>query len=246
MSMYKPLADQIRPDSLDEVVSTLRLELDGQQHRVCIYFPCLFALRVRALRVDDGATVTPVQKSLNMLIYGDSITQGYDAQYPSQAYANLIADALDANAVNQAIGGEVFRPQILTDDIVYVPDLITVAYGTNDWSTREREATVNDATAFFANLRATYPKAKIFALTPIWRADNSRVTKVGAFEEAIALVGDIARSEANAILLDGRPFVPHVPEFFSDRYLHPNDMGFKCYATALFEAMKPYLARKEG
>ena len=49
------------------------------------------------------------------------------------------------------------------------------------------------------------------------------------------------KEKADAIVLDGRPFVPHVPDFFSDLYLHPNDMGFKCYANALYEAMKPHV-----
>ena len=35
-----------------------------------------------------------------MIIYGDSITHGYDASEPSRSYANRIALSLDAHALN--------------------------------------------------------------------------------------------------------------------------------------------------
>ena len=62
-----------------------------------------------------------------MLMLGDSITHGYDAISPSNSYASLVADMLDANAINKGIGGEVFWPQFaaMLDNIT--PEIITVA-----------------------------------------------------------------------------------------------------------------------
>ena len=45
---------------------------------------------------------------------------------------------------------------------------------------------------------------------------------------------------ANELL--GLSFVPHLPDFFSDGYLHPNDLGFGCYAKALLSDLKKHLA----
>ena len=74
-----------------------------------------------------------------MIMFGDSITHGYDALNPSFSYANRLADLLNADFVNKGIGGERFFPTLaqLKDDIE--PDYITVAYGTNDWAHSPKE-----------------------------------------------------------------------------------------------------------
>ena len=48
-----------------------------------------------------------------MLCYGDSISQGYDAVFPSLSYTNQLARHFDAYSVNQCIGGERFVPELL-------------------------------------------------------------------------------------------------------------------------------------
>ena len=227
-------------ENVEEVVSTLSVELPKGEHRVCIYLPNLFAVRIRSMVIDDGATLKPVQRKRKILAFGDSITQGYDAHYPSQAYLNILADRLDADVVNQGIGGEVFCPQILVDDIDIDPDIVIVAYGSNDWSKLQQAVSEKNATEFFSRVRAMFPSAQIFAITPIWRGDCHRITGLGSFNEATAMFTQLAQAHGITVL-DGRPFVPHVSDFFADVYLHPNDMGFKCYANALYEAMMPHL-----
>ena len=67
-----------------------------------------------------------------MLVYGDSITHGYDALAPSKAYSVSVPFTLSANAINKAIGGEIFFPTLARIKSNINPDYITVAYGTND------------------------------------------------------------------------------------------------------------------
>ncbi len=43
-----------------------------------------------------------------MLTLGDSITHGYDAHHTNLSYANLTADLLDMDLLNQGVGGDVF------------------------------------------------------------------------------------------------------------------------------------------
>ena len=225
--------------------STLTVKLAAGEHRVAIYLPCLAKATLSNVTVSDGATLKPVTKSRRLLCYGDSITQGYDAKYSSQTYTNLLADKLDAEMVDQGIGGEIYRPELIDPDMAFDPDIITVAYGTNDWSGQERERTVTNANGFYEKLRATYPKAKIFAVTPIWRADDDRVTKVGTFAEGVQVVRDAAAAQEGIVVVDGARMVPHLREVMADKYLHPNDYGFKFYANALFDAIKPYLSEEE-
>ena len=130
---------------------------------------------------------------------------------------------------------------MLDPDLPFDPDIITVAYGTNDWSHCERDALIRSANEFFARLRAQYPKAQIFAVTPTWRADNHRVTKVGPFAEAGKIVRAAAEAQKDVTVIEGENLVPHLSNFFSDAYLHPNDAGFRYYADALYRAMRPHL-----
>ena len=231
-------------EDVAEVKSTLRVDLPEGTHTVKIVFPNLAETRICSLLIEDGASLTPVSKKRTLLCYGDSITQGYDAKYASQSYTNLLADKLGAEMIDQAIGGEVFRPELVGNDLGFTPDIITVAYGTNDWSGRTLERTESHSADFYARLRAAFPEAKIFAITPVWRADNHRITKVGTFEQGRALVRNAAM--ANGItVIEGDTMIPHIREIFSDNYLHPNDYGFKFYANALYNAMLPYLSEKE-
>lgn len=212
------------------------------KHLVTLYFPGLFSVALGNFEISKGATVTPVTRSRKLLMYGDSITQGYDAVYPSQSYANLVTDMLDAVSLNQAIGGEVFNPGIVDGDLGFTPDLITVAYGANDFAKRQREDMVRDANEFYRRVRAAFPTVRIFAILPIWRRDKDTLASaVGTFEEAKDIVRRAAEAQENVVVIDGNTFVPHLPEFFSDKRLHPNDLGFKFYADALYAAMMPHL-----
>ncbi len=230
-------------EDITQAISTLRMELPAGTHRVCIYFPNLAAATIRSLALSDGATFAPVKKELKLLSFGDSITQGYDAKYASQSYANLLADKLGAELVNMGIGGEIFRPELVDAEMNYQPDIVTVAYGTNDWSGQTRERTVSCANDFYANVRAAFPNAKIFAITPIWRADDHRVTKVGVFEEGREIVRNAARA-VGATVIEGDGMIPHLREVCSDAYLHPNDYGFKFYANALYDAITAHLGKE--
>lgn len=235
------MVQHVGHDNIREAVSAVKVKLAGGMHRVAVYFPCLAQAMIRNVTLDDGAVIKPVTKARRMICYGDSITQGYDARYSSQTYANLIADKLDAEMLDQGIGGELFRPELLDPDMDFTPDIITVAYGTNDWNSQERERTVRCANEFYARLRKLYPNAKIFAITPIWRADDDRVTKVGTFAEGVQIVKDAAAAQEGVVIVDGAKMIPHLREVCADKYLHPNDYGFKFYANALYAAMKPHL-----
>lgn len=224
-------------DGCEEATGRVQVALPTGVKEVVLYLPPLFGAAIKDLTLENATFAAPVEKTRKMLIVGDSITQGYDAVYPSQSYANLIADMLDATSVNQGIGAEIFNPDIIDADLGFTPDLITVAYGTNDYSKRTREDFTAAANEYYAKLRRAFPTAKIFALLPIWRGDTAKPRPVGSFEKAKAIVRAAAEAQPNTVVIDGNTFVPHLPEFFSDKHLHPNDMGFKFYADALLAAM---------
>lgn len=189
-----------------------------------------------------GATyLEPVKKSKTMLVYGDSITQGYDAESPSRAYAVAMAYALDAEAYNKAIGGEFFSPALSAIKNDVDPDYITVAYGTNDWSRKERDEFLNNAKKFYENLSKNYPNAKIFAISPIWRAESEKITAVGEFGFVESTIKNIAESLPNVAFISGIDLVPKSPEYYGDLRLHPRNIGFDHYAKNLLTEIKKHV-----
>lgn len=212
--------------------------LSAGEKKVELYFPWSAAGEILSMELEDGAVFRPVEKKRTMIAFGDSITQGYDAIYPSRTYQNRIADLLDANCMNKGIGGERFVPALLDSDENIKPDLITVAYGTNDWSRREPGYYEQNCRSFFSKLTARYPEAKIIAITPIWRADNTKETPFGApLCEAVKLVTRICSEFDGVTVIHGGSFTPRLGEFYSDGYLHPTDMGFDFYAENLYPAI---------
>jgi len=208
--------------------------------KVCIYFPWSFVSEIVEFSLDDRATIEPVQKKLRMIMFGDSITHGYDAFSTSNSYATKVADLLNANAVNKGIGAEKFRPELAALKDYFEPDIITVAYGTNDWGCNDQKAFEQASKGFYEALSKNYPNAKIFAITPIWRADidDSREFKFRFVNEYLHKIAD---SLDNVTAIDGYDLVPEDTSLFSDLYLHPNDAGFAYYAAKLYEKIKDLL-----
>ncbi len=218
----------------------VKTTLPGGRHRVTVYMPCLASAELNNVELADGSEITPADRKLKMLCVGDSITQGYDAEYPSLCYANLVADEFGANMVNQAIGGDRFHPEHLDAEMNFEPDIVTVAYGTNDWSGSLKENFDSDMPRYFEKLAKMCPHAKIFVITPLWRADGNRVTKVGTFEGAVAQIAAEASRYSNMTVIDGSKLTPRISAFYSDLKLHPNDIGFVIYAKNLITELKKY------
>lgn len=219
-------------EGMEEIV------LSAGDKRLELYFPWSAVGQLLSLELEDGAAFHPVEKKRCMLAFGDSITQGYDAIYPSRSYQNRLSDLLDASCINKGIGGERFFPALLDTDEDIKPELITVAYGTNDWSKLDRATFEKNCRSFYQKLTTRYPDARIIAITPIWRADNTKQTPFGApHREAVQLIEKICREFAGVKVICGGSFTPRLAEFYSDGYLHPNDMGFAFYAENLYPAV---------
>lgn len=201
---------------------------------VCIYFPWSVAAAVEEISVDDGCLIEPISIPKRILVYGDSITHGYDVLHPYNRYASRLAEALGAEEVNKAIGGEIFFPELakLKDD--FVPDYITVAYGTNDWNKIDEETFKNNCSEFYTTLSKNYPDSQIFAITPIWRKDLNENRVFGEFRKVEEDIKDIVKSLDNVTLISGFSFVPENEDFYADLRLHPNDVGFEHYFNNLY------------
>lgn len=208
---------------------------------VCIYMPWSVCADIEELSLDDGTYIEPVIPQRRILVYGDSITHGYDALRPSNRYAARLCDAIGAEEINKAIGGEMFSPELGGLPDSFTPDYITVAYGTNDWNHKKREELTADCRAFFENLRKSYPDTKIFAITPIWRSNMTESRPCGDFMTVGHSVCETVRDIGGIVCINGFDFVPHDRALFGDLSLHPSDAGFEHYFKNLYECIKPHI-----
>ena len=223
----------------------LEVRLPGKKCRVEIFLPPLAGVVLRELRLENGAFLGEAARQKLIISYGDSITQGYDARYPVCSYTALLAESLQAELVNKAIGGDIFNPALArAGKMSRTPDLVTAAYGTNDWSVCCREDIFRNCEDFFAALKELYQEIPLVVLLPIWRKDNERETRAGNFFEVRSGIQRIAETFPRTYVIDGLLLTPRLEEFFSDRYLHPNDHGFMFMGHRLAEEIRkvlPYL-----
>ena len=210
---------------------------------VRIYLPWQACARIAELSVEDGAYIKPLRPSKKMLMFGDSITHGVTALRQKNSYAVRLSEMLDAEARNKGIGGDTFFPALAqcTDEAEFNPEYITVAYGSNDWGKKTAEKYCADVRAFYGALSKQYPNAKIFAITPIWRADEDTERPLGPFSDLERHICENTKDFANVTVIPGRDLVPHDTALYHDARLHPNDEGFAYYAENLHREIMKYL-----
>lgn len=219
-----------RADAEEQIDGCFSHPLPAGENRVTLYFPNLYNMMLNDLSLADASIVFAPDYAYSMICFGDSITQGYDAQHPSLSYANRLAFSLNASMINKGIGGDVFHLELIDD--VLTPDIVTVAFGTNDWAHSEYDVFVQDATSFLQKIRTFYPHAKVFVITPIWRRDSDRITACGNFENIAASLKDLCRGFSGVHVIDGLSLAAHVPEMLVD-HVHPGDLGHVLYGANL-------------
>ena len=216
-----------------------RFELPEGDKTVTVYLPWSVDCRLEELSLDEGAYIRAAEKPDKVIIsYGDSITHGYDALCSVNRYMTKLSEKLGAVEYCKAIGGEIFFTALAERASVENPDYITVAYGTNDWNSVTADVFKENCKAFYEKISVKYPKAKIFALTPIWRADFREKRAFGSFDNVEKYISEAVKDLPNVTLVRGFDLVPHDTKYYSDLFLHPNDEGFSFYFENLYEQIK--------
>ncbi|PAV30769.1 hypothetical protein CIL05_03335 [Virgibacillus profundi] len=208
----------------------------GKLKNVKVYFPQNLEMVINQFEVSDQAICNPVESSLrSLLCYGDSITQGMDALHPSLTYPAILARSLGMNLLNQGVGRHLFDAKVLDDALPYKPDVITVAYGTNDWGRCGNiEQLRKNCDEFYKNLSSYFPEAQIFALTPLWRKNWKEMKATGSFQDVAEVIKDVCSNFQGITVIDGLDLIPHQLHYFNDG-VHPNDEGFSKMAENLSE-----------
>ena len=226
-------AEQYIMEDLHEKGEAVKFVVDGgEENRITVIFPCHDTPGIlKYLELDDGATLIPYKYAMKMLFIGDSITQGWASCRDSLAYAPRVARFFDAEMLNQGVGGAFYHESTF-DKLDYDPDVVIIAYGTND-SGSAVEKMQDHAHKFLELIKKEYEgrNTKIVLLSPIWRLEvtGERWQRYLGCCEAV-------KEEAEKYgfyFVDGHTLVPKHISFFADKGLHPNEQGFSLYAENL-------------
>lgn len=215
-----------------------QFDLGKGEKQIVLVLPALANVSLRTVELADGSMVKETPKRGKYLAIGDSITQGYDCKKSYQHYTHIVAEHLNLDVQNWAIGGEVFRKELTETMEESDAQLITVAYGSNDWNGRTFEETKADCEGFLKNLVAKTNGSTIYVISPIWRSDFENEKPFGSFRNVHKMLEEVCAKYSTFKLIDGFDFVPHDTALFGDASLHPNDDGFRFYAESLLSQLK--------
>ena len=208
--------------------------------RIRILFPQTVIADIREMTLENASVFTPVVRKRKILMYGDSITHGCDALYPSEMYTARIGDAFGAHILNKGVGGERFNPALAACPSDFKPDFITSAYGTNDWAGESRETLLDKCPRYHAILAEKYPDTPIFVLSPIWRTDTERERPFGPFEAVADFIRETIAPYPNMHFVYGLDLMPHEKRYYGDGCIHPNGAGFAYLAENLLKEIRKY------
>jgi len=209
--------------------------------RVQIVFPWSADSAVRYLQLDEGAVVRPIVRQKTMLIFGDSITQGYDTQDPENAYSLRLAEYLGASARNKSIGGIRFYPPLaqLPDDVK--PDILLISYGGNDWHSGNKSEFEQSSVLFCQSLRQLYPNAKMIVMMPFCAEARQKNEPHWHFAQLQQHLRELPEKIDNLLVMESSDFVPADPVLFHSDGVHPLDAGHTLHYQKIVNALEQTL-----
>jgi len=214
-----------------------------------IFLPHLVELAIKDIKADDVLMSAEEYEKLNLckfkqkfwLCLGDSITQGMDAVSPSLTYPIITAFLLKYDVINQGVGGAMFRHENL-DYIGKEPDMITIAFGCNDWgSVKDREEFIHNIHSYLEKLVSLYSCRNIFGILPIWRSDADTIRSGMAFDEMREIIKEEYSKYPFIKVIDGLKLMPAIKRLYGDTGVlkaHPNETGFLYWSVKLSEYLK--------
>ena len=187
--------------------------------------------------LDDGAYIKNHEYSTKMLFIGDSITQGWNSYYDTLSFAWRLTLHYNANSIINGIGGAFYEPATF-DKIDFDPDIVMIAYGTNDARRfKVFEDMERRVIGYLDLVKEAYGDKRVVVVSPIWRGDADMKPMGAEFDEKRKMIEREADARGFEVI-SGLELVPPRAELFADTYLHPNDLGFGVYAENLIKKLE--------
>lgn len=213
----------------------------GPEHHVRIYLPCLRGCVVRDVWC-DGTYVRPVDARPQMLVLGDSISQGFVVGDPALAWPAVLANERGLDLVNQGVGGQVAQPGTLRGIASHVdPALIVVALGANyRFEACSIRAVARDIRQYLIDVARLWPDVPAFVVSPIWHNEEALPSHaMSCYESVPMLLRAQASVHDSMVYVDGSGLLDADAALLADGMDHPNAAGNEQLARRLRVALTP-------
>ena len=221
----------------EDTPTVLETDLPAGAHRITLVFPSHGNGIVFGAELTEASFVRPHAYREKIHFMGDSITQGWDAEWDSLSYAWQVSEFFDADMLIHGVGGSYFHPSVF-EKAPFEPDRVVVALGTNDfsWGIPLEQLRKNTA-AYLDRVKEAYGSARVTCILPIWRGEESKKEELRPFFDQVVAMIRAEEEKRGFRTVDGLTLVPHSPEFFTKDLLHPNALGFSVYARSLIRIL---------
>lgn len=201
---------------------------NAREKRVTVNLGCHGPAQVlEQVGLDDGATLSRHKFDSRMLFIGDSITQGWNSEHDTAAWAYKVSAFFNAESVIQGVGGDFFRPENIVP-LPFDPDTVILQLGTNDYTNfTDRAGFLRRMDEYMDRFTALYGTKRVFVLTPTRRFDDAP-RPAGDFASFRQLIADKAEQMGFSVI-DGFTLLPPLREYYTDD-IHPNECGFAIMA----------------
>ena len=224
---YKSSQKVVKGVADDVVYSRKSTETES---RITIVFPNYHGV---SLSMFDLGNTRPVEDyDHKILFFGDSISQGLFADKPADGYVHQVSANLNADYMNLAVGGEIFRKDALDQEVNFDPTYIVVALGTNDFYAGVPVTHVMaNARQYLHAVKTIYPDIPITVISPFGNISAD-------YNAAIA---DAAQENA-CHYIDGTTLIGHTAASWNKDMVHPSSAGF----AEITASLTPILQEKLG
>jgi len=230
------------------------LERGGGVAELWLWLPVISTVTVAGVELPDGATVAAVElPEPRWLAIGDSLTQGFVCQQPTQTWVHRLQRRWDLPAWNLGVGGARIEPGLFAEALAAREwELVTVGLGSNHAWRDEDLAIVVERTTALARALTEGGHRRVVWLLPPWKPleeglgprefmgvplDAAAAERVATTRNQLCrILADFPTIEVVADLL------PHDHRLYPDG-LHPSALGMARMAEALDGVMYTEPAR---
>lgn len=224
------------------------LERGGSAATLWLWLPLISTAAVAGVAVAEGAVVVaPELPAPRWLALGDSLTQGFSVQQPTQCWVHRVGRRLGLPVWNLGVGGLRIEPELFAAAIAARPwELVTVGLGSNHaWREADLDAVEPRARALLAAIDAA-DCARVAWLLPPWKPMEGGAGPrefMGVALDAAAAARVARVRDALRAALAGHPRVvviedpmPHDHRLYPDG-LHPGAYASAACAAAVVDAL---------
>lgn len=214
----------------------------AKTHEVCVWLPCLTGCEVRAIE-GDGTFIEPAAQGGQLLVLGDSISQGFVTCDPGLAWPNRVAAELGLELVNQGVGGQVFQPGTLVGMPEAVrPEQVIVEFGANYRFEPCQAARVEqEVRTYLYEVASAWPEVPTWVMTPLPHTEDLWPTHPrSCFGEVRGILERCVSRHEGMRLVDGSALLDadELGRLLADGSDHPGPAGQEQLAGRLAFVME--------